>query len=88
MNPQPLLHRGRFVELAAVVFLFTSVARISAQSIPAKLSDEQFWKLSTESSEPDGTFRSDNLLSNELYFQYVIPDLVKTLQEKVEGRDI
>src|SRR5215467_152435 len=82
MNPQPVLRRGGYVGFAVVVFLFTSVARISAQSIPAKLSDEQFWKLSTESSEPDGTFRSDNLLSNELYFQYVIPDLVKAAKSE------
>src|SRR5215470_13323926 len=82
MNPQHVRHRGRYAALAVVVFLFTSVASISAQSIPAKLSDEQFWKLSTESSEPDGTFRSDNLLSNELYFQYVIPDLVKTAKSE------
>ena len=39
------------------------------------MSDQEFWKLSSESSEPDGTFRSDNLLSNESYFQYVIPPL-------------
>src|SRR5262245_49156021 len=48
-----------------------------AQSIPAKLTDEEFWKLSAESSEPDGTFRSDNLLSNEIWFQYVLADLTK-----------
>ena len=27
-------------------------------------------------SEPNGYFRSDNLLSNEIWFQWVIPDLV------------
>src|SRR6266702_2664001 len=47
----------------------------AAESLPAQLTDEEFWKLSSESSEPDGTFRSDNLLSNESYFQYVIPRL-------------
>ena len=33
-----------------------------------------------EFSEPDGTFRSDNLLSNEIQLQYVIPDLLKTVK--------
>src|SRR5437773_2950958 len=47
----------------------------AAESLPAQLSDQEFWKLSSESSEPDGTFRSDNLLSNESYFQFVIPPL-------------
>ena len=51
------------------------VARVAAEQLPAQLSDEEFWKLSSESSELDGTFRSDNLLSNESYFQFVIPKL-------------
>src|SRR5215813_12317710 len=46
-----------------------------ADKLPTQLSDEEFWKLSAEFSEPDGSFRSDNLLSNESYFQYVIPQL-------------
>src|SRR5215471_3757668 len=46
-----------------------------AEKLPTQLSDEEFWKLSNEFSEPDGTFRSDNLLSNESYFQFVIPQL-------------
>jgi hypothetical protein len=45
-------------------------------SLPERLSDDDFWKLSTQFSEPNGSFRSDNLLSNEVYLQYVIPDLV------------
>src|SRR3977135_3531387 len=47
----------------------------AAESLPAQLTDQEFWKLSSESSEPDGTFRSDNLLSNESFFQFVIPPL-------------
>jgi hypothetical protein len=45
-------------------------------ALPERLSDEEFWALSTEFSEPDGYFRSDNLLSNEVYLQTVIPDLL------------
>jgi len=52
----------------------------AAPPVPAQLTDEQFWQLSSASSEPDGTFRSDNLLSNELNFQWVIPDLLKIAQ--------
>jgi len=47
---------------------------------PTALSDREFWNLSKESSEQDGVFRSDNLLSNETSFQHVIPDLVKTVK--------
>ena len=36
----------------------------------------EFWKLIDEFSEPNGNFRSDNLLSNEIWFQTIIPELV------------
>src|SRR5262245_17627217 len=53
----------------------------AARAVPSQLSDEQFWKLSSSLSEQDGTFRSDNLLSNELNFQYVIPELLATAKQ-------
>jgi len=48
-----------------------------ADTLPAELSDKEFWSLVTEYSEPDGFFRSDNLVSNERTFQEVIPELKK-----------
>ena len=45
-------------------------------TLPARLSDAEFWGLITDLSEPNGYFRSDNLLSNEVWLQYVIPDLL------------
>jgi len=64
--------------LAALV-LAVSIGGVvaAAPPVPAELSDEQFWQLSSSASETDGFFRSDNLLSNELNFQYVIPELLK-----------
>ena len=47
---------------------------------PSQLTNEEFWKLSSSLSEVDGEFRSDNLLSNEMGFQYVIPELLRTAQ--------
>src|SRR5947207_14571764 len=69
--------RRRFViaTLILALQLGLGLAVRAAESLPAQLSDQEFWKLSSESSEPDGTFRSDNLLSNESYFQFVIPPL-------------
>lgn len=51
--------------------------RAAADTLPARLTGEEFWRLSEEMSEPNGYFRSDNLLSNEIWFQFVIPDLVQ-----------
>src|SRR5437867_3906834 len=48
------------------------------QTLPTKLSDSAFWKLVTDISEPGGMFRSDNFVSNEITFQWVIPDLLRT----------
>jgi alpha-L-fucosidase len=47
-----------------------------ADTLPDKLTDQEFWKLSEEMSEPNGYFRSENLTSNELLFETVIPDLI------------
>ena len=45
--------------------------------LPKELTGQDFWKLSVELSEPDGFFRSDNLVSNELFMQQVVPDLTR-----------
>ena len=45
-------------------------------ALPDRLSDAEFWELTQQLSEPGGSFRSDNLLSNEVYLQHVIPDLL------------
>ena len=52
---------------------------VSAESLPTRLSDETFWHLITDFSEPNGFFRSDNFLSNEVEYQWVIPTLTSTL---------
>src|SRR5215472_5163956 len=66
--------------IACLLLTIVPLSR-AAETLPSQLSDQEFWKLSSESSEPDGTFRSDNLLSNEGYFQFVIPHLNETTQQ-------
>ena len=51
-------------------------APTAARSIPAQLSDKDFWELTEQISEPNGEFQSDNFLSNERGYQVIIPDLV------------
>jgi hypothetical protein len=48
-------------------------------NLPDRLTDREFWRVVSESSEPNGFFHSDNLLSNELRLQHVIPNLVRTV---------
>src|SRR5580693_1361903 len=67
---------GSLVSACVLSLLLASSAPLHAAA-PDRLTDQEFWKLSADSSEPDGTFRSENLLSNELGMQWVIPDLLK-----------
>ncbi len=48
--------------------------------LPSRISDQEFWQLSADLSEPDGYFRSENLVSNEHTFQYVVPALSRTVK--------
>ncbi len=47
-------------------------------TLPTKLTDSAFWKLVTDYSEASGYFRSDNFVSNENTYQWVIPELLRT----------
>jgi hypothetical protein len=55
-------------------------AEAPAGRLPTELTGQDFWKLSAELSEPDGFFRSDNLVSNEIFMQRVIPGLTKIVK--------
>jgi len=75
---------GRRLALAVLTFAaslsaWSAPARAheeSSDTLPPRLSDQDFWRLTEEFSEPNGYFRSDNLLSNEMVFARVLPDLV------------
>jgi hypothetical protein len=67
------------VPACLVVLPLSLGARPAATTLPDRLTDQEFWRLSSDLSEPDGSFRSDNLVSNEVWFQYVIPDLIKAV---------
>jgi len=61
---------------AAALFLcVTPTSRSAAEALPQRLDDRTFWSLVSDFSEPNGFFRSDNLVSNETTFQHVIPTL-------------
>src|SRR5205085_11821750 len=50
-----------------------------AWTVPDRLTDQEFWKLVTGSSEPGGYFRNadiTNLTSNEMLYEHVLTDLV------------
>ena len=52
----------------------------ASADLPVQIGDKDYWKLISDFSEPGGYFRSDNLLSNEIWFQYIVPELVGYLK--------
>jgi hypothetical protein len=76
----------RRVTLAAATMLFaflgplslSSSALVATEELPRQLSDAEFWSMFTEFSETGGYFRSDNFVSNETAFQYVLKGLKQT----------
>ena len=48
--------------------------------LPTRLADTTFWRMFADLSEQSGYFRSDNFVSNEAAFQYVIPDLQRRIE--------
>ena len=83
-------HLRRFLLLAALGTLTPPPRHVGAQataarptaestalpSLPARLTDEEFWAFTLAMSEPEGSFASENLLSNERGYQVVIPGLL------------
>jgi hypothetical protein len=61
--------------LAALVGLTLALA-----DVPTQLSDQEFWSLTQDLSEPGGYFRSDNVVSDEMIFPSVVPDLQRTIR--------
>ena len=75
--------RSQVAASLALIAMFGGVSlslgsRVAAPSIPERIGDEAYWRMVTEFSEPGGFFRSDNFVSNEITFQWVLPELSKT----------
>ena len=67
------------IVLAATLGFHAAGAQTPA-ALPERLSNSAFWQLSTDLSEANGFFRSDNLVSNEIWFQYIVPELTAYLK--------
>src|SRR5204863_8652343 len=64
------------VVAASISVLAFGTAAAAGGRLPTRLGDQEFWQLIEDLSEQGGSFRSDNLLSNEARFQFVIPELL------------
>jgi len=69
--------RRAFLVAAALVVCVASGFSRTEAALSERLTNAEFWTLMTRLSEADGHFRSDNLVSNEIKFQWVIPELLR-----------
>jgi hypothetical protein len=61
--------------LLAGVWAFVPMRKPPVHDFPSQLTDAEFWTMIETFSEPNGFFRSDNLLSNEAGLQATLPEL-------------
>src|SRR5690242_17026282 len=66
--------------LLAAALIYVGKPPIVSDTLPARLTDKEFWRMITDFSEAGGYFRSDNFLSNEAGYQRVIPLLKKSIR--------
>src|SRR5688572_33285527 len=57
-----------------------SPAAQTTSTLPARLTDAEFWRIFTEFSEPGGNYPFENFVTNEETIQDVMPVLTKVTQ--------
>jgi hypothetical protein len=67
------------ISIAVVVAATNAAAAPLAPTVPETLTDKEFWDFFTTMSEEGGSFPSENFVSNEQTYQYVIPTLQRSL---------
>ncbi|HUK32675.1 MAG TPA: hypothetical protein VLV86_02125, partial [Vicinamibacterales bacterium] len=70
--------KSGFAAAAAAALVVLAAAPRSVVAADPALSDQEFRTLITGLSEPGGTFVTDNILSNEIAMQDVLPELERT----------
>jgi hypothetical protein len=65
--------------LLLVLAILTLVSAFrAADTLPAQLSDSEYWKMINDFSEPAGYYQYNVITSNEMTYQYGLPELMKT----------
>ena len=78
--------RKKLLPAILIVILLFFVAGSSSMELaqttrlPDQLTDQEFWRLITDLSEPSGNYTGDNWISNEPTIQDVIPSLKQVLK--------
>jgi hypothetical protein len=71
------------IGLAAVLLVLMPLVMSpshAADTIPAQITDVAFWKMISDFSEPGGYFQLEIITSNEVSYQYAMPQLMNTVK--------
>ena len=60
--------RVSIVTIITLLYGLASTAAFATDTLPERIADQEFWRLIRTLSEGNGTFQSENLLSNEVEF--------------------
>src|ERR1051325_10489377 len=66
--------------LAAAFLALAVLPSRAADTLPAKLSDGAYWKMISDFSEPGGLFQLEIITSNEMSYQYAMPQLMNAVK--------
>src|SRR3954466_13644128 len=69
--------------LSSVIVLMLALRVVpsrAADTIPAQLTDAAYWKMISDFSEPGGSFQLEIITSNEVSYQYAMPELMSTVK--------
>jgi hypothetical protein len=69
--------RVRFISAFIAATLVLVSSHRGADTLPTSVTDQAFWKMISDFSEPGGTFVFEMFMSNEVTFQEILPDLLK-----------
>ncbi len=73
------LRIGLAVVLAGLM-AWTVLPSHAADTIPSQLADADYWKMISDFSEPGGSFQLEIITSNEVSYQYAMPELMKIVK--------
>jgi hypothetical protein len=76
-NRQRGMVAGAAAVVVAALLWLAPAPRTVAANLPKEISDADFWRMVGDFSEANGFFRSDNFVSNERQFQWVVSELKK-----------
>jgi hypothetical protein len=64
------------LSLIAVALFGLALVAAPPDTLPARLSDAEYWEMITSFSEPGGSFQLEIITSNETSYQSIMPDLM------------